>query len=209
MRDGEIREYAQIMKECGLQRLTVTENGRSVCLERSVPEAAGDAISAQGTGHIPAAAAPGGFLAPRAVTTAVPEQDGRQYPEEQGFSSDIYEDALQDGKVRQEQFPSESRVVFKARPKMSSVSTAANALHSTSVTSPLVGIFYAAPAENKDPFVKVGDTVQKGDSLCIIEAMKLMNEIRAEESGVITEICVTNGQIVEYGTELFKIGAGA
>ncbi len=74
-----------------------------------------------------------------------------------------------------------------------------------SVKSPLVGLFYAAPAENAAPYVSVGDTVQKGQTLCIVEAMKLMNEIQAEESGTITEICIGNGQMVEYGTELFRI----
>ena len=75
-----------------------------------------------------------------------------------------------------------------------------------SVKSPIVGVFYAAPAENAKPYVAIGDSVQKGQILCIVEAMKLMNEIVAEEDGVITDICVTNGQIVEYGTELFRIG---
>ena len=74
-----------------------------------------------------------------------------------------------------------------------------------SVKSPLVGLFYAAPAENAAPYVSVGDTVQKGQTLCLVEAMKLMNEIQAEESGTITEICIGNGQMVEYGTELFRI----
>lgn len=74
-----------------------------------------------------------------------------------------------------------------------------------SVKSPLVGLFYAAPAENAAPYVSVGDTVHKGQTLCIVEAMKLMNEIQAEESGTITEICIGNGQMVEYGTELFRI----
>lgn len=74
-----------------------------------------------------------------------------------------------------------------------------------SVNSPIVGVFYAAPAENAEAYVKVGDKVKKGQTLCIIEAMKLMNEITADEEGVISEICVTNGQVVEYGTELFRI----
>ena len=73
------------------------------------------------------------------------------------------------------------------------------------MTSPLVGLFYAAPAENAEPYVSIGDHVKKGQTLCIIEAMKLMNEITAEEDGVISDICVTNGQVVEYGTELFRI----
>ena len=73
------------------------------------------------------------------------------------------------------------------------------------VKSPMVGIFYAAPAENAAPFVAVGDRVSRGDTLCIIEAMKLMNEITAEQDGVIAEVCVGNGQVVEYGTALFRI----
>ena len=74
------------------------------------------------------------------------------------------------------------------------------------VRSPMVGVFYQAPAENADPFVKVGDRVKKGDTLCIIEAMKLMNEVTAEQDGVIQEICVKNGDTVEYGTVLFLMG---
>ena len=74
-----------------------------------------------------------------------------------------------------------------------------------SVKSPIVGVFYAAPAENAAPYVVAGDSVKKGQTLCIIEAMKLMNEITAEEDGVISEVCVANGQVVEYGTELFRI----
>lgn len=73
------------------------------------------------------------------------------------------------------------------------------------IVSPMVGVFYSAAAENAENFVAVGDRVEKGQVLCIIEAMKLMNEICAEESGVISEICASNGQIVEYGTELFRI----
>lgn len=76
---------------------------------------------------------------------------------------------------------------------------------SVSVKSNIVGIFYATPAENAEPYVKIGDSVKKGQTLCIVEAMKLMNEITAEEDGIITQVCVTNGQTVEYGTELFRI----
>ncbi|MGM9521210.1 MAG: acetyl-CoA carboxylase biotin carboxyl carrier protein [Oscillospiraceae bacterium] len=72
-------------------------------------------------------------------------------------------------------------------------------------SSPMVGVFYCAPAENAKPFVKVGDTVHKGDVLCIIEAMKLMNEITSDRDGVIEEICVSNGQVVDYGHVLFRI----
>ncbi|MBQ8614971.1 MAG: acetyl-CoA carboxylase, biotin carboxyl carrier protein [Clostridia bacterium] len=74
-----------------------------------------------------------------------------------------------------------------------------------SVKSPMVGVFYVAPAENADAFVNIGDKVEKGKTLCIIESMKLMNEIPADVEGVIEKVCVTNGQVVEYGTELFRI----
>ncbi len=73
------------------------------------------------------------------------------------------------------------------------------------VKSPMVGTFYASSSPEKDPFVKVGDKVHKGQVLCIIEAMKLMNEIESEYDGEIVEVCVNNEDMVEYGTPLFKI----
>jgi acetyl-CoA carboxylase biotin carboxyl carrier protein len=74
------------------------------------------------------------------------------------------------------------------------------------VKSPMVGTFYRTPSPNAKPFVEVGQTVKAGDTLCIIEAMKLMNEIEADESGVIKAILIENGQPVEYGQPLFIIG---
>ena len=73
------------------------------------------------------------------------------------------------------------------------------------VKSPLVGTFYAAPAEDADPFVKVGDSVKEGQVLAIVEAMKLMNEIESDFTGTVIEILVENGQAVEYGQPLFVI----
>ena len=73
------------------------------------------------------------------------------------------------------------------------------------VKSPLVGTFYAAPSEDAQPFVKVGDTVKKGQTLAIVEAMKLMNEIESEFDGAVTEILVENEDNVEYGQPLFRI----
>lgn len=73
------------------------------------------------------------------------------------------------------------------------------------ICSPMVGAFYSAPAENAEPYVTVGDTVHKGDVVCIIESMKLMNEITADKDGIITEICADNGQIVDYGHVLFRL----
>ena len=73
------------------------------------------------------------------------------------------------------------------------------------ITSPMVGTFYRAPAPNADPFVEIGDLVKKGQTLCIIEAMKLMNEIESDADGVVTAIHVENGKPVEYGQKLFAI----
>ena len=75
----------------------------------------------------------------------------------------------------------------------------------TPVTSPLVGVFYAAPSPTDAPYVTVGSTVKKVDVLCIVEAMKLMNEITAEQDGTIVEICVENGSVVEFGQPLFYL----
>lgn len=73
------------------------------------------------------------------------------------------------------------------------------------VKSPMVGTFYIKPSPTSEPYVQVGNDVKKGDTLCIIEAMKLMNEIESEFSGKITEILVKDGDTVEYGTPLFII----
>ena len=75
----------------------------------------------------------------------------------------------------------------------------------TEVKSPLVGVFYIAPSPESDPFVTIGSKVQKGDVLCIVESMKLMNEITAECDGEIVDICLKNGDITEFGQVLFKI----
>ena len=73
------------------------------------------------------------------------------------------------------------------------------------IKSPMVGTFYASSSPTTEPFVKVGDKVKKGQVVCIVEAMKLMNEIESEFDGEIAEICMKNEEMVEYGTPLFKI----
>ena len=74
------------------------------------------------------------------------------------------------------------------------------------VLSPMVGTFYRSPTPGADSFVKIGDTVKEGQTLCIIEAMKLLNEIESDKSGVVKEILCENGQGVEFGQALFIIG---
>lgn len=73
------------------------------------------------------------------------------------------------------------------------------------ITSPMIGTFYAKPSPDSNPYVEVGSVVKKGDTVCIIEAMKLMNEIETEFEGKIVEILVKDGEMVEYGKPLFKV----
>ena len=84
--------------------------------------------------------------------------------------------------------------------------TAAPEPMGTEVTAPMVGVFYAAPAPGDEPFVHVGSKVKAGETLCIIEAMKVLNEVTAEADGEVLEICVADGDLVEFGSCLMKIG---
>ena len=76
---------------------------------------------------------------------------------------------------------------------------------SKTINAPMVGVFYKAPAPDAEPYVKPGQHISKGDVICIIEAMKLMNEIKAEEDGVIADILVKDGEIVEFGKPMFAL----
>jgi acetyl-CoA carboxylase biotin carboxyl carrier protein len=81
----------------------------------------------------------------------------------------------------------------------------APAVSAATINAPLLGVAYAAPAPDAAPFVKVGDSVKKGDIVCIIEAMKVMNEIEADHDGVVTEILFENGKLVEFGQPLIAL----
>lgn len=85
-------------------------------------------------------------------------------------------------------------------------SAAASEPKGTEVTAPMVGVFYAAPAPGDEPFVRVGSKVKAGETLCIIEAMKVLNEVTAEADGEVLEICVADGDLVEFGSCLMRIG---
>lgn len=87
-------------------------------------------------------------------------------------------------------------------------STVSKDLHIHTIYSPIVGTFYRAPSPDSPPFVEIGTTVREGDTLCIVEAMKLMNEIETDKSGIIEKILVENGTPVEFNQPLFLIKIG-
>ena len=92
-----------------------------------------------------------------------------------------------------------------AAPAVAPEAPAAPAEEGKTISAPIVGVFYAAPSPDSEPYVSVGKRVKKGDVVCIIEAMKCMNEIQAEEDGEITAVLATNGELVEFGQPLFSI----
>ncbi len=116
------------------------------------------------------------------------------------FSSPLYyhEDPASEIPVKVKQHESDENLETAQTPKPSDPNL-------YNVTSPMLGVFYSSPSPESESFVKVGDKVKKGDVLCIIEAMKLMNEIASEREGIIEEVCLSNGEIVEYGKTMFKI----
>lgn len=112
----------------------------------------------------------------------------------------------------------EDQTPFQRHPRMTSAplprSEAPPSFHSTEdktevqgtfITSPMVGTFYSSPSPDDPPFVRVGDRIEKGEVLCIVEAMKVMNEVKAQVSGHVAEILVESGHPVEFGSKLFLI----
>ncbi|MCK4462973.1 MAG: acetyl-CoA carboxylase biotin carboxyl carrier protein [Candidatus Omnitrophica bacterium] len=90
-------------------------------------------------------------------------------------------------------------------PKEEKAQTIKEAKNLTEIKSPMVGTFYSAPGPDTPPFIEIGDTIKEGDVLCIIEAMKLMNEIKSEVKGKVSDILVENGEPVEFGQVLFLV----
>lgn len=112
-----------------------------------------------------------------------------------------------DTKIRLERNITAAPGIAAPAPQVTTVQTdnAVNFNHTKEIKAPMVGIFYSAPSPDSEPYVKVGSKVKKGDVVCIIEAMKLMNEITAETDGEIVDICTDNGELVEFSQTLFRI----
>ena len=130
------------------------------------------------------------------------------------LSSNIISDnSKNEKKVTKEDYDSNvkittnKQIAFEEELKIEQVSSNAEDVNfnTTTIKSPIVGTFYLSSSPDSEPFVAVGKKVRKGEILCIIEAMKLMNEIECENDGELVEILAENGQMVEYGQPLFKI----
>lgn len=133
---------------------------------------------------------------------------------ETGLTEISLEDGEQAITLRKDVIVASAPQVVAAAPAAQTVQTAPQqaaqetpqpAKKGTPITSPMVGTFYKSPSPDADPFVSVGSTVKQGDVVCIVEAMKMMNEIEAEVSGKIVEICVEDGQPVEFGQVLMYV----
>lgn len=174
-----IRQLVELVDESGIDSLEISRLGTSVKVRKSPPERPG------GGGAVPVLSGGAGASPPaggRTAGTAPGGQDG--------------------GPVG----AGEAGTGTAAAPGEEAGTEAAGDLHA--VESPMVGTFYRAPAPDAPPYVDVGDSVQQGQTLCILEAMKLMNELESEVSGEIREICVQNAEPVEYGQVLFRIDTG-
>ena len=122
---------------------------------------------------------------------------------------------LPDGtKISMSKYDKEPQVVNNQEKKVEEVLTETEATEEMTklenkegkiITSPMVGTFYSKPSPTAEPYVEVGSTVKVGDTVCIVEAMKLMNEIESEYAGEVAEVLVKDGEPVEYGTPLFRI----
>ncbi|MGO4887104.1 acetyl-CoA carboxylase biotin carboxyl carrier protein [Anaerobacillus sp. MEB173] len=120
---------------------------------------------------------------PQLVTQVVPD---RKTVEQSAVKTEVKEKV-----VKENERPKETQISFEDNLQK--------------ITAPMVGTFYAAPAPDAEAYVKVGDKITEDSVVCIIEAMKLMNELEAEVKGEIVEILAENGQLVEYGQELFVV----
>ena len=174
---------AQVMQVRGLARMRIEEGDCSIEMER--PEAFPAGVApAQAPRAVVAQAAPSAAAvaaAPEAVATeGGPSLSPAEVPGAKGAPAGAADDADTGDRPLDM-----TRIV--------------------AVKAPMVGVFYAAPAPGAEPFVHVGSKVKKGDTLCVIEAMKAMNEVTAEVDGEVVDVCASDGELVEYGCVLMKL----
>lgn len=184
---------AQVMQARGLARVRIEEGDCSIEMERPEAFPAGVA-QAQSPRAVVAQAAPAA-AAVAAAPEAVSKEGGPSLSPAEGDAGS----------------PAEASGA-KGAPAPAGAADGAEAgdrpldmTRVVTVKAPMVGVFYAAPAPGAEPFVHVGSKVKKGDTLCVIEAMKAMNEVTAEVDGEVVDVCASDGELVEYGCVLMKL----
>lgn len=184
---------AQVMQARGLARMRIEEGDCSIEMERPEAFPAGVAV-AQAPRTAAAAATPAAAEAAAGASAAVAADGGRSFsPAEGDATGPAQAPSVEDAPAAS----TDGAADAGERPlDMTKV---------VAVKAPMVGVYYAAPAPGADPFVHVGSKVKKGDTLCVIEAMKAMNEVTAEVDGEVVDVCASDGELVEYGCVLMKL----
>lgn len=198
---SQIRELLDMIAQSEVDEVTVEEGDLKVTVRKSAPT-----VTMQQPSMMPAFASygppAGGYPQQQAPQQQAPQQQAAPQPgaapqPASGGTSPSATDAQSAAPASSGTAPAETQ----------ENGTAADAgSGGTTVPAPIVGTFYRCPSPDDDPYVEVGDTVKEGDLLCIIEAMKLMNEIECETPGTVKEILVEDGEPVEYEQPLFVIG---
>lgn len=186
---SQIRELLSVVAESDVEELTVEEDDLKITVRKSTPT-----VTMQPSG--------GGYAMPYPQQPPPPPQQ----PPQAGYAPP---NAQPPGQQQQPSPPQQQQQQQTSPPAGDGTSPAEAeeeaVTEGTTVPAPIVGTFYRRPSPEDDPYVEVGDTVAEGDVLCIIEAMKLMNEIECETSGTIKEILVEDAEPVEYEQPLFVI----
>ncbi|SDC02325.1 acetyl-CoA carboxylase biotin carboxyl carrier protein [Parafannyhessea umbonata] len=184
---------AQVMQARGLARMRIEEGDCSIEMERPEAFPAGVAV-AQAPRTAAAAATPAAAEAAAGASAAVATDGGRSFSPAEGDAT---------GPA---QAPSaEDAPAASADGAADAGERPLDMTKAVAVKAPMVGVYYAAPAPGAEPFVHVGSKVKKGDTLCVIEAMKAMNEVTAEVDGEVVDVCASDGELVEYGCVLMKL----
>lgn len=179
---SRVDALAQVMQQRGLARIRIEEGNSSIEMER--PEAFPTPVATAAPAPLAAPA-----LAPAAAAAPVPAVG----------AGEVVAPAPADAPA---QTPADAGTT---EPGAADAEKPLDMTKVIAVRAPMVGVFYAASAPGAEPFVRVGSKVKKGDTLCVIEAMKAMNEVTAEADGEVVDICVSDGELVEYNCVLMKI----
>lgn len=196
----KLDEVAALMEHHGLTRVRLSEvDGRVVELERMRPPA-----------PMPPAAAPTAspVMSPAPAMPPIPSTVPAPAPAAAPAPAPVSSFGGTPADAAPTTVPADPAAAHPAQADTASSEAVAPADENlVEVNAPMMGVFYAAPSPEADPFVRVGDAVHAGDTLCIVETMKLMNEVVAETDGVVAEILADDGDLIEYGACLMKIDA--